>query len=101
VRHNVAVVEWFPYHSAKKPSMREPLPSQEYGFALVDDAIERGAVIVQIRSKREWFDAVDTLTDIQGTDRYIECNAPLSGYVSRGNMPPAAFDNVCAAVADG
>src|SRR4051812_32822101 len=46
VRHNVAVVEWFPYHSAKKPNMREPLPSQAYSVVLVEEAIGRGAVIV-------------------------------------------------------
>lgn len=103
VRRNVAVVEWFPYHSANKPHLREPLPSAKYGFGLVKQAIDNGALIVLIRGRPEWLPegsapAVKALTDIERTTQFIECNAPRTGTVSRGNMPPGGFKRVCAAL---
>ena len=39
------------------------MPSQEYGFNLVRQAVERGALIIGLRSERLWKEAVPALTD--------------------------------------
>lgn len=58
--HRLAVVEWFPY---KSPSYggRFEVPSQAYGFALVEHAIDRNALIVIGRSFKRWIASVSRL----------------------------------------
>ena len=58
--HRLAAVEWFPYKSAR---FRRGciVPSQAYGFSLVNNAIERGALIVVSRSVSLWENSVPAL----------------------------------------
>ena len=71
VARGVFCAEYFPYHSKsfKKGAL---LPSQEYTFDLVRRAIERGAVVLLMRSKRLWLDAVPKLVSY---DRLFEANS--------------------------
>jgi hypothetical protein len=55
VAQGVLCVEYFPYHSATYGERTPRLQSQDYGFALVRNALERNAVIVVLRNKRRWF----------------------------------------------
>ena len=56
----LAVVEWFPYRS---PRFRRgcSVASQGYGFFLVSEAIDRGALIIVSRSLDLWEDSVPLL----------------------------------------
>ncbi len=45
VAEHVVCIEFLPYHSYGKPSLNNLLPSQLYNFYLVNEAIERGALI--------------------------------------------------------
>jgi hypothetical protein len=59
---NFMIVEYFPYHSATfnvKPGTE--LPSQKYSFELVEKAIDKGAMILLMRGKNWWYDAVPRL----------------------------------------
>lgn len=56
---NLAAIEWFPYKSKKYGSCT--VPSQQYSFQLVKDAIQRKATIVVARSKAKWEDSVPEL----------------------------------------
>ncbi len=56
-------VQYSPYRSTSYKPTRQSLPSQEYGFALVRQAIERGALIIGLRSKKLWVEAVEELGD--------------------------------------
>src|SRR5436305_345217 len=58
VQTGVACVEWFPYHSERFRRLRLLLPSQAYGFSLVARAVDRGAVIVLMRSRALWLNSV-------------------------------------------
>lgn len=72
VATKIAKVQFFPYHSIKYKSLYKRLlkeenfdsylPSQEYNFALVRRAIDRGALIVIPRSKKYWFEAIPELS---------------------------------------
>ncbi len=83
VATKIAKVQFFPYHSIKYKSLYKRLlkeenfdsylPSQEYNFALVRRAIDRGALIVIPRSKKFWFEAIPELriyTNILFTKNY-------------------------------
>ncbi|HEY2826149.1 MAG TPA: hypothetical protein VGJ04_00995 [Pirellulales bacterium] len=61
VAQNVLCVEYFPYHS-KRYKKCERLPSQDYSFTLARDAVERNAVILLMRGKRRWTNAVPSLS---------------------------------------
>lgn len=58
-------VEYFPYRSkAYRPLPRQQtLDSQQYGFELVRRAMERNALIIVMRRKRQWCEKVERLTD--------------------------------------
>jgi hypothetical protein len=61
VANRVLCVEYFPYHSDKFSGRTPSVPSQQYSFSLVRDAIERDAVIVVMRSLARWLAAVPEL----------------------------------------
>jgi hypothetical protein len=94
VLSGVACVEWFPYHSPSFRRLASLLPSQEYGFQLVERAIERGAVVVIMRSRAYWFRSVPALA----TADVLELRAPRSAYITPANLTPSGFERVCAAL---
>lgn len=61
VADNVQCIQYFPYHSRAFPGSSLRVPSQQYSFHLVRQAIERRAVIIVMRSKRHWDEAVPEL----------------------------------------
>ena len=61
VARNVACIEYHGYHSRKYRSLGAELFTQRYGRELVGAAIERGAVVLALRSVDEWLAAVPTL----------------------------------------
>jgi len=61
VANGVLCVEYFPYHSQRYGSRVPRVPSQDYGFGLVRDAMEREAAIVVMRSARRWEAAIPEL----------------------------------------
>jgi hypothetical protein len=77
-------VEYFPYHSHAFGHASLRLPSQAYGFQLVRRAVERGAIILQLRGRRLWEGAVPELVRHRG--RYVTQTA-RSAAVSPRNCP--------------
>jgi hypothetical protein len=61
VADRMLCVEYLPYHSVKFDHAHLRLPSQEYGFALVREAIRRKAEVVVMRGLRYWLGAVPEL----------------------------------------
>ncbi len=61
VANRVLCVEHFPYHSQRYSSRVPRVPSQDYGFGLVREAMEREAAIVVMRSARRWEAAIPEL----------------------------------------
>ena len=61
VARNVLSVEFVAYRSVSFGCGHVRFPSQEYAFALVRRAIERGAVIVIVRGANQWLGAVPEL----------------------------------------
>lgn len=83
VANQVLCVEYFPYHSVRF-AFRQVLPSQQYSFHLVREAIHRNALVIQMRSRPAWFRVVP---ELDGYANYYRLRNPQSPYVSPGNCP--------------
>jgi hypothetical protein len=65
LRDKIMAIEYFPYHSKSYKNL-PPVPSQQYAFDLVNEAIGRRKTIVIMRSKDLWFGAVPPLEGYMG-----------------------------------
>lgn len=64
LNRNFAIVEYFPYHSRTfDVRLGAPLESQRYGFELVRRAIRDNAIILLMRGKELWREAVPELQE--------------------------------------
>jgi|tagenome__1003787_1003787.scaffolds.fasta_scaffold20812185_1 hypothetical protein len=97
VQTGVACVEWFPYHSERFRRLRLLLPSQAYGFSLVARAVDRGAVIVLMRSRALWLNSVAGLASAD----VLELKVPRSAYVTAKNLSAGGFERICSALETG
>lgn len=59
----IFLIEYFPYRSKNYRWKHGILPSQEYSISLVKKAIARRAIIVMMRSKKLWVNAVPELNE--------------------------------------
>lgn len=94
VARNVACIEHFPYHSQRYPG-KVSVPSQYYGFHLVEQAIERDAVIVLVRGKGPWFASVLAL---ESYSKCIELKNKQNVRLTRGNCPDGCYDRIVKAI---
>lgn len=86
VAQRLACIQFAPYHSLEYHVGSPLLPSQEYSFFLVREAMARGAEIVVMRSVRLWLRAVPELASYSRLHRGANPRAP---YLSRGNLKSA------------
>jgi hypothetical protein len=86
-------VEFSPYHSKSFGHGHLRLPSQEYSFQLVKQAMQREALIVCMRGQSLWFGAIPELATY---DRLHNLRNPRSASLSPGNLN--GFDQILAAV---
>lgn len=89
VSKDISCIEFFPYHSANF-NFREKLHCQKYGFYLLEKAIERKAMIVLMRAKKEWLDAVPELKKID----YCVLKQVRNVSLSEKNMMPGDFQSL-------
>lgn len=78
------VVEYFPYTTKRGVGNISCLPSQEYGFYLVREALKRNAIIIQLRSKRMWQEMIPALRNYP---RYYELRSVQNTAISERNCP--------------
>lgn len=100
VAKNISVIQYFPYQSRKyKPLYKDLskgwLRSQKYNFDLVKKAIDREAIIVILRSKNIWFEAIKELNpDFEGHYKNVRfTNSVLNPILSEKNLN-GAFDEI-------
>lgn len=82
VARQLACIQFVPYHSSKYAGCPR-LPSQEYSFHLVRQAMLREAEIVIMRSVNLWLAAVPELTNYSRVHRGANPRAP---FISPGNL---------------
>lgn len=93
VAKRVFCVQLFPYRSAKYRAVS--VPSQSYGAELVTDALKRGALIVGMRSCRQWEERVPSLI---AHPKVAWLKNPRNPQVSPGNMEAEAYAAVVSAL---
>jgi len=94
VAKNIAIFNFFPYHSKKyknisKKISSDYLLSQKYNFYLLEKAIERKATIIILRGKKFWYKAIPELEKYKNV-RFT--NSYLNTTLSEKNLK--AFDEI-------
>jgi len=83
VGHGLFCVQFVAYHSESFGSPRLRLPSQQYSFDLVRGALERGAEVVVMRSRKLWDAAIPELSRYK---RLHVLRNPRNPSLSPGNL---------------
>lgn len=94
VAQRVLCVEYFPYHSTNFGHQRLDLTSQQYSFSLVRHAVSRNAIVVIMRGRRLWLDAVPELNEFRHLRELRNFQSP---YVSPRNCPDS-FESILTAL---
>lgn len=88
-------IEFFPYHSRSFGHAHLRLPSQRFGFALLQRALRRGALVLCMRGYRYWCGAVPELASYAGL---LRPKNPRSASLSAGNLGAEGFARVLSAL---
>jgi len=91
----VLSVEFHGYHARSFRPIGVTLPSQRYGFQIVEDAIDRGATIITFRGLDLWEIAVPRL---HRYELLVKGSNPRAPYVSPGNLGRRGFAKVLRAL---
>jgi len=54
VSRKIFCIEYFPYHSTSSPDFSRHIPTREYNFQLLDEAIARKATIILMQGPQYW-----------------------------------------------
>jgi hypothetical protein len=99
-RHRVADrmmwLQYFGYQSLEWRRFPVTLPSQEFAFWLLREAIGAGKLVIIARSRRLWIRAVSELE----TCDYIQLRSPRGPYLTPANMGEGDFRRVVRALSD-
>lgn len=82
-------VEYFPYHSVKYGWQSGVLPSQKYATHLVREAISREAIIVVMRGKNTWMEAIPELIKYP---KVYTLNSHQNVIISKNNLGEESFN---------
>jgi hypothetical protein len=83
VAEEICVIEYFPY-TTQHFGCNFQVPSQKYSFYLVEEAMKRNALIIQMRSKGIWQKAIPALINYP---RYFILKNPQNPTISDNNCP--------------
>ncbi|HMI09500.1 MAG TPA: hypothetical protein VK497_03855 [Candidatus Saccharimonadales bacterium] len=92
----VMMIEFFPYHSVTYTYNKHYVPSQQYQFHLVREAMRLGKTIIIMRARDKWIEAVPNLASYP----YLELNSWQNVSISGANLDNkngvGTFDKVVA-----
>lgn len=95
VARSILNVVYFPYLSRRYGHQRLRLPSQDYSFRLVANAVNHGATIVHMRpGNADWWSRA--VPELRKHDRLFSVRNPQTPAISRRNCP--GFDAVVQAI---
>lgn len=95
LRDKIMAIEYFPYHSKNYKDL-PIVPSQQFAFDLVSEAIKRQKTIVIMRSPKLWLAAVPDLELYP----YMTLNSWLNIMVSPKNLGEANFSTILSKLMD-
>ena len=86
-------VQYVPYRSKSYKHNRTVLESQKYGFDLVRQAVERGALVISLRSERLWKEAVE---ELDGYERFYQLSNPRYPVLSEKQLGTDKYQELLA-----
>jgi hypothetical protein len=86
---NLFFIDYFPYHSSHGFTFPKELPSNSYRNYLVEKAMEEEKIIIIMRERQRWFDAIKNL---ESYGKLITLRCAAGGWLSKNNMD---FANNC------
>jgi len=89
VGEKIMCIQYFPYHSPIYKHQPH-IPSQEFSFYLVKQAINLKKIIVVMRRKEHWFESIPELENYP----VIVLRNPRNPTISHGNMAPESFRKI-------
>jgi hypothetical protein len=90
VSKNIFVAEYLPYFS-ENYRRGITLPSQEYTFDIVRNAIHKDKMIIIMRARKNWEKSIDEL--IKYPYKYV-LHSPQNVYVTRNNLGDEIFEKI-------
>lgn len=90
LRQKIMLIEYFPYHSVSDPKIKTRIPSQQFAFDLVREAITRGKTIVVMRALPLWLAAVHELAGYP----YMKVRSWRNPTISPNNLGEANFNTI-------
>jgi len=87
-------VQYFPYPSVTYKGNKNILPSQNYSFYLVREAIRRKLPIVMMRSEKLWLDAVPELKEAS----YFKAHSSRATALSPNNLGEEEYQKILSAL---
>ena len=76
-------VEYMPYHSKKYINIGCRLPSQEFNFDLVETALKENKIIIIMKGKKQWTQAI---TGLESHSKLYTLNSPQNSVISEKNL---------------
>jgi len=94
IYEKIALVQFFPYHSLKFRKIAKKyfkkgesyLKTQKFTFDLVKSAIEKGKIIIILRSKKDWYEAIPELKEYKENGKVMEIKNYRQPYITRNNF---------------
>jgi hypothetical protein len=96
VSNNISKIQFNPYHTIKFKNIPKKyfndkskncyLDSQKYGFRLLNYCISEGKIIIVLRSKKIWFEAVPALNDHLRNGNVFEIKNYRQPYLTKNNF---------------
>jgi len=91
ISNKLFLVEYFPYRSQKYNWKNGLLPSQYYSISLIKSAINRNAIIVIMRGKNLWFNAIPELKNYKNLYILHSCQYVT---ISENNIGYEGFEKI-------
>ena len=91
IAKRLLAVQFFPYHSRKFDHGLLRLPSQDFSFARVRQAVRRDALVIVARGAKEWRGAVPELAH---HPLVAHLNAPINAAPTPGNVGESVYQQL-------
>jgi len=100
VDKNLALIQFFPYHSKKFRKIAKKyfengekyLKTQKFGFELVRQAIKNNKLIIILRSQKDWLEAIPELKTHKEKGLVLELNNYRQPYLTQKNIKNNGFE---------
>lgn len=89
--NKICCIEYFPYHSKKYRHLKISSISKDYNKKLVENCIQRKALIIIMRAKRQWLSLVE---DLKGYKNCFTVHSFANPAITKNNLGEKTFAEI-------